>query len=56
MATTVRSYAAFYVTTSLVWDVTRALGNTALVLLLGLPAIRALERFRDKTQFQVVPS
>lgn len=56
MGTAVRSYAAFYIATSLVWDVTRALGNAALVLLLGLPAIRALERFRDKSQFQVLPS
>lgn len=52
--TAVRNYAAFYVATSLVWDLTRAAGNAALLLLLGIPAVRALERFRDKSRFQVV--
>jgi len=53
-ASTLAAYGAFYLATSLIWDLTRAVGNAALVLLLGLPAIRALERFRDKSHFQVV--
>lgn len=46
-------YLAFYVATSLPWDVVRAGGNVALVLLLGMPAVRALRRFRDRFQFTV---
>jgi energy-coupling factor transport system substrate-specific component len=48
------SYGAFYLTTSFVWDLTRAIGNLVLMIALGLPAVRALQRFRDKFQFQVI--
>jgi energy-coupling factor transport system substrate-specific component len=41
-------YAAFYLATSLVWDVFCALGNLALILTLGTPTIRALVRFRNR--------
>lgn len=46
-------YAAFYAVTSLVWDLGRAAGNVILILVLGMPAVRALIRFRDRFQFQV---
>ncbi len=46
-------YAAFYVVTSLVWDVGRAAGNVILILVLGMPMVRALVRFRDRFQFKV---
>jgi len=48
----VSRYAAFYLLTSLVWDVGRAAGNAVLILALGAPTIRALARFRDRFQFQ----
>lgn len=48
-------YAAFYVATSLLWDMGRAIGNVLLLLVLGAPAIRALSRFRNRLQYQVVP-
>ena len=51
---TLTNYGAFYVATSLVWDLTRATGNLVLMIALGLPMIRALQRFRDRFQFQVV--
>ncbi len=54
VAENMRSYGIFYGTTSLVWDITRATGNLVLMLVLGLPAVRALERFRDRFEFQVV--
>ncbi len=47
-------YATFYLTTSLLWDMGRALGNVLLLLLLGTPAIRALLRFRHRLHYQVV--
>lgn len=46
-------YAAFYAVTSLVWDVGRAAGNVVLILVLGMPTVRALLRFRDRFQFKV---
>jgi energy-coupling factor transport system substrate-specific component len=51
--TTLAHYLAFYLTTSLLWDLLRSIGNISLVLLLGLPIIRALSRFRDRFQFEV---
>ncbi|MGH2536118.1 MAG: ECF transporter S component [Candidatus Promineifilaceae bacterium] len=47
-------YLAFYVATSAVWDLAAALGNVALVLVAGLPVVRALSRFRDQFRFRVV--
>ncbi|MCA9941245.1 MAG: ECF transporter S component [Anaerolineales bacterium] len=44
-------YLAFYAGTSLLWDLVRAGGNVALLLILGMPAIHALARFRDRFQF-----
>jgi energy-coupling factor transport system substrate-specific component len=49
-------YAAFYVATSLIWDLGRALGNLLLILALGMPTVRALARFRDRFQFNVEAS
>lgn len=46
-------YAAFYAVTSLLWDVGRAAGNVILILVLGMPTVRALIRFRDRFQFKV---
>jgi energy-coupling factor transport system substrate-specific component len=46
-------YATFYLATSLYWDVTRAAGNVLLLLVVALPTIRALARFRDRFQFDV---
>lgn len=48
-------YGAFYLATSLGWDVARAVGNVALILLLGAPAVRALARFRLRFHFEVHP-
>ncbi len=49
--TAVSRYAAFYLATSLLWDAARAVGNVALILALGWPALRALNRFRDRFSF-----
>jgi energy-coupling factor transport system substrate-specific component len=39
-----RNYASFYMAYSLTWDVFRAFGNVALVLILGRPVLSALDR------------
>ncbi|MEA3340475.1 MAG: ECF transporter S component [Chloroflexota bacterium] len=48
-------YAAFYVATSLGWDLVRAGGNVALILLLGAPTVRALTRFQQRFHFETDP-
>jgi energy-coupling factor transport system substrate-specific component len=50
---TLARYGVFYLTTSLAWDLARAIGNAALILLLGAPVVRALARFRKRFQFEV---
>jgi energy-coupling factor transport system substrate-specific component len=44
-------YAAFYVATSLAWDVWRSLGNALLILVLGPPVLRLLKRFKQRFFF-----
>jgi energy-coupling factor transport system substrate-specific component len=51
---TIGRYVVFYLTTSFVWDMARAVGNGLLITVLGIPTVRALTRFRDKFQFQVL--
>ena len=50
---TLARYAAFYMVTSLGWDLVRAGGNVTLILLLGAPTIRALARFQRRFHFEV---
>jgi energy-coupling factor transport system substrate-specific component len=47
------NYGAFYLATSFIWDIFRALGNVVLILIIGIPAVKALSRFRDRFQFVV---
>ncbi len=53
LAATLRSYALFYVATSLFWDVWRGLGNAALILLFGAPILRLLRRYEQRFRFVV---
>jgi energy-coupling factor transport system substrate-specific component len=46
-----RRYAAYYLVTSLVWDLAGAAGNLLLMLVFGAPALRALKRFRQRFTF-----
>lgn len=50
---TLSNYIAFYLVTSLGWDLARSIGNVVLVLVLGVPVIRALTRFRRRFHFEV---
>lgn len=49
-------FGRFYLTTSLVYDSFRAVGNVLLVALLGPPLVAALERVRRRLTYVVVPS
>ncbi|NLF03343.1 MAG: ECF transporter S component, partial [Anaerolineales bacterium] len=52
---TLSRYGVFYLATSLGWDLVRAVGNAALIVLLGAPVVRALMRFRQRFQFEAIP-
>jgi energy-coupling factor transport system substrate-specific component len=45
-------YAAYYLVTSLAWDLAGAAGNLLLMLAFGAPALRALKRFRQRFTFE----
>ena len=48
---TVQRYLAFYVTTSLLWDVARAAGNFIIMALFAMPVLKALQRFQRRFAF-----
>ena len=48
-----KRYAAFYLATSLWWDVWRAAGNAGLILFLGRPLLKVLRRFEHVLGFEV---
>lgn len=52
---TLKNYAVFYVATSLWWDVARAVGNAALILLFGGAILRVLRRFKRRFGFELEP-
>jgi energy-coupling factor transport system substrate-specific component len=49
-----RRYLAFYVVTSVWWDVGRAVGNVLLIGLFGAPVLRLLRRFGRRFRFELV--
>ena len=51
----IRRYAAFYLATSLVWDLVGSLGNGLLIAAFGGPILRALRRFQRRFLFTVLP-
>ncbi len=55
-ATNLRHYASFYMATSFAWDTFRAIGNAALVLVLGRPLLAALDRAARRMRLDVGPS
>ena len=51
---TLQRYLSYYVVTSLVWDLSRAIGTAILLLAFGLPTLRALRRFQLRFKFNLV--
>lgn len=49
---TVERYARFYLTTSLAFDLLRSAANAVLILFLGGPVLRLLERYRSRFAWQ----
>ncbi len=52
---TLRRYLAFYLATSLVWDLAGAVGNGLLLGVFGGPILRALRRFERRFAFAIRP-
>lgn len=50
-----RSYTSYYVATSLAWDAFRAVGNVVLVLVLGRPLLKTLDRAGRRMALNVRP-
>lgn len=46
-------YGTFYLATSFAWDLVRGIGNLVLIMALGVPTVRAFQRFRDRLQFEL---
>ena len=52
-AANVRSYATYYMATSFAWDAFRAVGNVALVIVLGRPLLKTLDRAARRMSLSV---
>ncbi|HEU5430166.1 MAG TPA: ECF transporter S component, partial [Thermomicrobiales bacterium] len=50
----IQRYGAYYLATSFAYDLFRAVGNAALILAAGAPAIRLLERYRRRIGWRPV--
>jgi energy-coupling factor transport system substrate-specific component len=53
LSAAVQRYLGFYAASSLLWDFFRAAGNAALLLAIGLPVLRVLERFQRRFHFSL---
>ncbi|PDW04330.1 ECF transporter S component [Candidatus Viridilinea mediisalina] len=53
LADTLRRYAAFYLATSLAWDLAAAIGNALLLAAFGAPILRVLRRFERRFAFVI---
>jgi energy-coupling factor transport system substrate-specific component len=56
LGATAARFTAFHLATSLPWDLTGAVGNAAVLLAIGRPALRTLERAGRRLHFQAVPT
>ncbi|MFZ2362089.1 MAG: ECF transporter S component [Anaerolineae bacterium] len=56
LAAVVQRYAAFYLATSLLWDIMAMLGNGLLIAAFGRPALAALRRFQQRFDFDYLPA
>ncbi len=48
---TITRYLAYYMITSLAWDLCRSIGNVLLISIFGAPVLRILRRFNDRFSF-----
>ena len=55
LAENIGRYATYYVATSVIWDVTRAIGNVLIVTFFARPVLRIFTRFNQRFSFQIIP-
>mgnify|MGYP001144391980 CR=1 FL=1 len=55
LAENIGRYATYYLATSVVWDVTRSIGNILIVTFLTRPVLRIFTRFNQRFSFHVNP-
>jgi energy-coupling factor transport system substrate-specific component len=48
----IQRYTAYYLATSLIWDITRAIGNVVIISLMAKPVLKIFQRFRLRFSFQ----
>lgn len=46
-------YAAYYLSTSIVWDVTRSIGNILVISVFSKPVLRVFNRFKTRFSFKI---
>lgn len=56
LAETLQRYTAFYLATSLLWDLFRLAGNVGLLLVFAAPMLRLLRRFQQRFLFAYTPA
>jgi energy-coupling factor transport system substrate-specific component len=54
LAENLHHYATYYAATSFAWDTFRAVGNAALVLVLGRPLLASLDRAAQRMRLDIV--
>ena len=47
-------YTAYYLATSLIWDITRSIGNILVISVLTIPVMRVFNRFKTRFSFERV--
>lgn len=55
LAENIGRYATYYLATSVVWDVTRAIGNILIVTFLARPVLNIFVRFNQRFSFHILP-
>lgn len=53
---TLRRFLVFHFTTSIAWDIFRAAGNIALLLLFGQPILKTLIRYKNRFTYNYLPA
>jgi energy-coupling factor transport system substrate-specific component len=51
LSANLQRYSAYYLATSLVWDVTRAVGNVLIISVLSKPVLKIFQRFQLRFSF-----
>ena len=51
LATNLQRYGAYYLATSIIWDITRSIGNILVMLVMARPVLKVFHRFKARFSF-----